>query len=250
MEEDKKLEKRKNIEIVVLSIIIVVLLGALIYLLFIKKDKPTEPPKSQDNQQVENNTNNIDKESTIVEKASYKTKDGKFTLKIIDKSSNKYIEEKYKDILEGFGDCKGYAFINDELLALTIIKEDELYASYNAYYPNNVAQSAESFIANKQDGTLIEMRTFSDEFNAFERFLMENAWSSYIKTNAGYFLIYSPITDPDILYTMSGKKLGYINSEEPKSDAQGVYVYDNIDSNFDFSNAIPSKYDVNGNKIG
>ena len=55
MEEDKKLEKRKNIEIVVLSIIIVVLLGVLIYLLFIKKDKPTEPTKSQDNQQVVDN---------------------------------------------------------------------------------------------------------------------------------------------------------------------------------------------------
>lgn len=58
MEEDKKLEKRKNLEIVVLSIIIVALLGALIYLLFIKKDKPTEPPKPQDNQQIENNGNN------------------------------------------------------------------------------------------------------------------------------------------------------------------------------------------------
>ena len=58
MEEDKKLERRKNIEIVVLSIIIVALLGVLIYLLFIKKDKPTELPKSQDNQQIENNGNN------------------------------------------------------------------------------------------------------------------------------------------------------------------------------------------------
>ncbi len=55
MEEDKKLEKRKNLEIVVLSIIIVILLGALIYLLFIKKDKPAEPPKPHDNQQVVDN---------------------------------------------------------------------------------------------------------------------------------------------------------------------------------------------------
>ena len=59
MEIDKKLEKRKNLEIVVLSIIIVALLGVLIYLLFIKKDdKSTESSKSQDNQQTEITPNN------------------------------------------------------------------------------------------------------------------------------------------------------------------------------------------------
>ena len=67
MEEDKKLEKRKNLEIIVLSIIIVALLGALIYLLFIKKDdKPTEPPKPQDNQQTVNNQGNDDNEIIVI----------------------------------------------------------------------------------------------------------------------------------------------------------------------------------------
>lgn len=60
MEEAKKLEKRKNLEIIVLGFIIVALLGVLIYLLFIKKDNPTEPPKPQDNQQVENNQSQIE----------------------------------------------------------------------------------------------------------------------------------------------------------------------------------------------
>ena len=54
MEEDSNLEKRKNHVIVVLVIIIVVLLGALFFLLFIKKDKPVDSLKLQDNQQVEN----------------------------------------------------------------------------------------------------------------------------------------------------------------------------------------------------
>lgn len=42
MEEDKKLEKRKNLEIIVLGVIIIALLGALIYLLFIKKELTDE----------------------------------------------------------------------------------------------------------------------------------------------------------------------------------------------------------------
>ena len=61
MEEDKKLEKRKNIEIVVLLIIIVALLGSLIYLLFIKKDKLVEPSKTQDNHQVVDNDQELKK---------------------------------------------------------------------------------------------------------------------------------------------------------------------------------------------
>ena len=52
--EEKKLEKRKNIEIIALSIIIVALLGGLIYLLFIKKDETNEVMKPQDSQQVIN----------------------------------------------------------------------------------------------------------------------------------------------------------------------------------------------------
>ena len=39
MKENKKLEKRQNLEIIVFSIIIVALLGICIYLIFIKKDK-------------------------------------------------------------------------------------------------------------------------------------------------------------------------------------------------------------------
>ena len=70
MEEEKKLEKRKNIEIVVLGVIIVVLLGALIYLLFIKKDNPAEPPKPQDNQQINSNTSE-EKLYSIIQGNSY-----------------------------------------------------------------------------------------------------------------------------------------------------------------------------------
>ena len=71
MEEDKKLEKRKNTEIVALSIIIVVLLGSLIYLLFINKDDKPVDNKGKKNNSVK--LYNI-----------YKTTDEKFTLKIVD----------------------------------------------------------------------------------------------------------------------------------------------------------------------
>lgn len=69
MEEDKKLERRKNIEIVVLSIIIVALLGALIYLLFIKRDEKTADNNVSNNQQQQNNDqiqqNNSDNENQV-----------------------------------------------------------------------------------------------------------------------------------------------------------------------------------------
>ena len=51
---EKKVEKRKNIEVIILSLIIVTLLGVLIYLLFIRKDTSSEQPTSQENQQVIN----------------------------------------------------------------------------------------------------------------------------------------------------------------------------------------------------
>ena len=46
---EKKLEKRKNVEILVLSIIVVILLGIIIYLLNIKKDNNNEPSNNSSN---------------------------------------------------------------------------------------------------------------------------------------------------------------------------------------------------------
>ena len=57
MKEDKKLEKRKNIEIVALGVIIVALLGLCIYLLLIKKDD-----KPIDNNSGNNQANSNEKE--------------------------------------------------------------------------------------------------------------------------------------------------------------------------------------------
>ena len=54
--EEKKLEKRKNLEIIVLVVIIAVLLGALIYLLFIKKDNTN----AQNSTSTYNNTEKSD----------------------------------------------------------------------------------------------------------------------------------------------------------------------------------------------
>ena len=65
MEEEKKLEKRKNIEIAVLSIIIVVLLGALIYLLFIKNDEEISV-NNDENNQTSNNINQTDEKYLIM----------------------------------------------------------------------------------------------------------------------------------------------------------------------------------------
>lgn len=103
------LEKRKNIEIVCLLIIIVALLGALIYLLFIKKDdKTTESPKSQDNQQVNNNIS-IKKNIEV------------FAFNIIlDTNENVYLDlrednidrESYSEIFELFSNTQTYNFNN------------------------------------------------------------------------------------------------------------------------------------------
>ena len=59
MEEDKKLIKRQNLEIIILSIIVVALLGICIYMLFIKKgDKPVDN-NGGNNQQINDNNDSF-----------------------------------------------------------------------------------------------------------------------------------------------------------------------------------------------
>ena len=92
--EEKKLEKRKNIEIIVLSIIIVALLGALIYLLFIKKDdKPTELPKPQDNQQVVNNDQELKKSLEKINAEVFKLFHEETTVEEFQKQAKKYFTD-------------------------------------------------------------------------------------------------------------------------------------------------------------
>ena len=57
MDEDKKIIKRQNLEIIILSIIIVALLGVCIYMLFIKKDEKPVDNNGGNNQAINNNTN-------------------------------------------------------------------------------------------------------------------------------------------------------------------------------------------------
>ena len=104
MKEDKKLEKRKNLEIVILSIIIVALLGVLIYLLFIRKDTSNEPPKPQDNQQKENDKTNL-------------VNDGKTCT----------LNMSNKDTLSIGDSCGDYLPINHKVIVQNINVENVLY---------------------------------------------------------------------------------------------------------------------------
>lgn len=160
MEEDKKLEKRKNTEIVALSIIIVALLGALIYLLFIKKDdKPTESPKPQDNQQVNDNLNNQTKK--------------KFTkLEKIAIGDNKNITINNKNVNIKLVDDNLY--INEEKLEGDYSLYDTMYVTdYFIMFPSGTL-SGEIYKIYDENGRVIKISNNNNDIKEYTNLKIEN----------------------------------------------------------------------------
>ncbi len=278
----KEESKNKNLIIGVLVFVIVLLLAVLVYFVFIKKDGTQQPVKPQDNQQVDDNKLNNTTVSngvyktvdgkftlTVVDNKNSKVleetkkifyedqkelaKDNCLTNKEfenikcnnIDEGFDTYFNDYYNTLLK---DIKGYAYLNEKLLYIYEFIEDDNYVSYNARFVKS-ADAAGSlwnrFIVDKNNKIIWESPVFLDYDNwkdeIFDRFKGMNMY--FFKTDAGYY--FAEEVEPGYrIYTKNGKMIGcVVDYNNINSDKNGIYVYENFDSN------ILIKYDINGNKI-
>lgn len=248
----------KIISITVIFILIIEIIGIGVYTVFVKKDNNQVSDNNQNNSSVDNNKDDENQNSNV--EKIYKTKDGKFLLKVIDPNDKNAIETAKKEsesFSEGYN-IVGYAYLNDELILLLDIKEDESYALYSAMFLGKSGEYNEIFLVDKQKAQVVEQKNISDETwsdlkeEAYYRFNGENNLITFIKTNAGYFFA-KVLDDPftlDIVkvYTTSWQEIGYASLDNIQSDVDGIYVYKKYDSNFNLSGST-TKYDINGNKI-
>lgn len=290
MENDvNKENKKKNIIIVVLVFIIILLLVGGWYFLFIRKDELKDPVKSQDNQQVDNNSENIINENV------YKTGDSKFTLKIIEKNNQKvagevreiiyeeqkelvkyncktseefdgikcnnidndferYFDDYYNTIINNI---KAYAYLNDKLLYINKYIEDENYGSYEGVFVKNEdAEHSGSlwnrFVIDKKNKLIWEEKTFE-----FEDWMGED---SSINTEIYYRFrgmgLYYFKTDAGYYFAKEVEP-GYLIYTKNRKQIGCAANYKNLKSdkngiyvNSDFDESSTIiKYDIDGNKI-
>jgi len=250
-------EKRQKLQLILLSIIIVFILGVFVYLLFFKDKK--DELEQQNIKEIEERINNpqID---------VYKTKDGMFTFKVVDKnnqeayqkSKKKYetksIDQTYEMYVADYG-VKSYLYVNNDIHDIVDIKEDDNYASYtlasDAQYPICILVDKKSRLVEEnperlkilKDERLNDLGDFDIRFNG------ENNTPTFIKTNAGYYFgISGNLNIITTIYTTNWKELGvHDDVKNIKSDNLGIWVYAEIGSDFKGKNA--TKYDINGNII-
>jgi hypothetical protein len=260
MEENQTLTKKTNYTLIILVALCIILVGAAVYFLFIK-DKTT-------NKDTSDNTDN-----TVVEKDVYKTKDGKFTLRIVDKEAAKakkdYEDSHVED--EGVGsidEIKYYAYFNDSIIYVSdVFLEDEHYVVYEFGGYKSAEAAGYTLVLNKDTNTL-EINPedlVNKENNCMEQFFCSFTHRmSFVKTDLGYFFVDLSYGDY-VLYTTSWKKLGYVyldvQNETPsyyklkEVDSTGVTAYSDQEAVECFGNECtwkllnPTKYDVNGNVV-
>ena len=221
IQEEKK-NNNKTIGIVIL-IIGLLLVGAAVYKLFIEKPE-TDKPKDDNTQEQGNN-------NALSEEIIYKTKDGNFTLKLVQKNDTKSIEEA-KELGEDMtNDAKLYAYFNGTFLVVTdIYREDKHYATFGFSGYENAEANGYSLVVNK-DTNILEINP-EDLINKDQTCMKENFCNfphhmSFVETDLGYFFIDESYGD-NVLYTTSWKKLGYVYTENDKLkevDSSGVTVY-------------------------
>ena len=249
-QEKKNNSKTIGIVVLVIGLLLVCFAG---YKLFIEKPESTKP--KDDNTQEQDNNN------VVVDKNTYKTADGKFILKIVEKNDSKAAEEAKKLGEDTVNEAKYYAYFNDTILAITdVYQEDNHYATYGFSGYENAEANGYSLVVNK-DINVLEINpidlTSKDQNCMKENFCSFPHHMSFIKSDLGYFFIDESYGD-NVLYTTSWKKLGYVYIENGKlkeADSTGVTVYSDRNAkecdgnmcNWELSN--PTKYDVNGNII-
>ena len=243
----KEESKNKNLIIGVLVFVIVLLSVALVYFVFIKKDKTEEPTKPQDNQQVENNT----KDEYGLSGKSFKTKDDKITLKIVDKTDKKAYDDAKNVYYEEFDGKRSYnndrviyyGYLNNDVIEIKSIKKVDYYLILDTELP---------FVSNilvNTNTNIIEEDESRFSLSDYDRFLGDTGFQKYdlIKVNNGYFITsYEPSSEDPFytIFTTQWKKIGYYNDYNLKYENDGIYVFDNDK----FTGSL-IKYDINGNKI-
>lgn len=238
-------------KILIFVIIIIVLVTTLLVLLYPKEE---EKP----------NNNISDDTNIVVEKDVYKTRDGRFSLKIVDKSDNeaynkakeRYGENQFDDYINPY--VVSYGYINNQVFAIDDILEDDNYIVFSLIgLPTE--SSGQKIMVNKIKGTI---EVSDDDLSQISKDCLKDGFCgfqpqpSYIRTSTGYFFLtnnHGMIT----AYTANWKKIGYIDSmNNLKTDADGsIYVYENVDTTNCFGQdcdykgiGILIKYDVNGKK--
>ncbi len=275
--------KKRNIIIIILVVLGIVLISLGIYFVFIKND--SKPISNNDREKCNIDTN--EREDNEYKGEIYKTQDGKFTLKIVDKSDEKAkkdLEESIRDDLDDddprkesyvleddldfYNDIKYYAYFNDIIMyVLDIEKEDDSYITYSFGGYKAAESDGYSLLVNKKNNTLeINPEELVGKENSCmqEGFCGFSQHTSFVKSDLGYFYIHLDCGDGSSeLYTTSWKKLGYVYTEYLENndfrlkevDINGVTVYnDKVEKDCSgnccsWNLLNPIKYDIDGNVV-
>lgn len=246
--------KKKNILIGVMACIIVILIGVCVYLAFFRKNdvKPNIDSNVSENDVKRRDNKNQNKENNVktlnlfeevnndyndfLSTETYKSNDGKYTLKIIGKNTDEYNKamNEYKngyEKKEGKYDNKNvltYGYLNNAVIEITkVIKEDDTYARLTAnYMPNDFEGMCGSTIYimyNKKTNELEIPVDAEDKFYLCTRDL------SFVKINNNYFFLYFYVDAygaVSAIYNTDWEKIGYISRNNIKYDNEGIYVYE------------------------
>ena len=252
--ENNKIERgnNNNLLVILLVIIVVGIVGYFVYTKFIYKDNSNNKKDDSNKEEKNNNGDN----------AIYKTSDGKFTLRIIDKNDQTAkLLFKNDDIKDS--EIKYYAYFNDTLLVVTDVIEDEHYAIYSFAGYENAESYGYSLLVNKDNKKLeIEPKELEDK----DITCMDNNFCDFsrhpyfVKSESGYYFGYDDY-GLNVLYTTEWKELGYVyldssngNYKLRESDSVGVITYldytSECDGNYCTYNLLnPVKYNAKGDNV-
>ncbi len=247
----KKSISKKNILIIVLLVVIL-----MIFLMFMFSKK------SDDNNKPINN--NPSGNNEIVEKNVYKTKDSRFTLKIVEIDDQeaysnarlRYGENNFEEIIKP--NILLYAYLNNRVFAIDEVVEDDNYALYSLVgLPTE--EYGHKVLVNKKNNTIevsdevlknVSMDCLKNGFCGF------NIKPRYIKGQSGYYFV-NDDNGLITVYTTSWKKIGYVEKISTISlDVDGnIKVYEKVEKsgcvnkycNYKMSGEEVT-YDINGNK--
>jgi len=222
--QSTKSNNTNKVLIMIIALLVIVIIAGGIYFVFIKKDDNT----SNNNQGGNNALTNVN---------VYKTKDGKYTFKLLD---------------------NGKAFINDKAVIVEDKEENNRYIEIEGDFdpsPNYI--SGLEFVLDKETKLIVESPYYDennkasdcgfDSYGEYARFCARCYGFNVLSINGwDFFEISSEIGSSDI-YTTSWKKLGSADVDKIKYDEKGIYV-----CNKPFESTCESgetKYDVNGNII-
>lgn len=251
--EQKKEEpkaKGNGLLVTILLILVLALAGYIVYDKVIKNDNPEEQieekEKKEEQQEEENKEENKQEETkeetkTIIDVKklaghTFKTKDGKKTLKIVSKTDSQAIKDakKYEGI-DVDGDFDYFAYYNGTLF--TIYGDADQYIANSKYHviggeeKGNGAQCRDShqFVINLEDGSLVNLR-----YDRGDNYIVHKAGNTYYFSEGDCALAFLSHG----VYNEDLKKVGvyYFNSDQKDNS----YILDK------YENGSIVKYDKTG----